>query len=66
MTLHFDYCPIASERDNYSEGSSVPVVRRWVWSGNRTFQKVASLMVTFWIVAFLHSGSKQLMLLILE
>ena len=38
-----------------SEGSSVPVVSRWLWPGNRTFLKVVGMVVTWWIVAFLHS-----------
>ena len=36
--------------------SSVPVVSRWLWSGNRTFLKVASMEVTWWILAFLRSN----------
>ena len=38
-----------------SEGSSVPVVSRWLWPVNRTFLEVASMVVTWWIVAFLRS-----------
>ena len=49
MTRHFDYFPSASE----SEGSSAPVVRRLLKPGNRTFLEVASMVVTWWIVAFL-------------
>ena len=37
-----------------SEGSSVPVVSRWLWLGNRTFLELASMVVTWWIVAFLR------------
>ena len=48
MTWHFDYHPSASE-------SSVPVVGRWLWPGNRTFLQVASMVVTWWIVGFLCS-----------
>ena len=43
------------EGENLSEGSSVPVVSRWLWPGNWTFLKVASMVVTWWIVAFLLS-----------
>ena len=35
-----------------SEGSLVPVVRRWLWPGNRTFLEVASTVVTWRIVVF--------------
>ena len=38
--------------DIQSVGSSVPVVSRWLWPGNRTFLVVASTVVTWWIVAF--------------
>ena len=41
--------------NNESEGSSVPVVSRWLWPGNGTFLEVASVVVTWWRVAFLHS-----------
>ena len=34
---------------------SVPVVSRQLWPRNRTFLAVASMVVTWWIVAFLHS-----------
>ena len=36
-------------------GSSVQVVSRWLGPGNRTFLEVASMVVTWWIVVFLHS-----------
>ena len=36
--------------DNQSEGSSVPVVSRWLGPGNKTFLEVASMVVTWWIV----------------
>ena len=52
MTLHFNHHP----HDNRSIWSSVPVVSRWLWPGNRTFLDVASMVVTWWIVAFLHSA----------
>ena len=41
--------------DNQSVGSSVPVVSRWLWPWNRTFLEVANMVVTWQIVAFLHS-----------
>ena len=50
-----DYRPSACEGDNWSEESSVPVITRWLWSGNRTFLEVVTKVVTCWIVAFLHS-----------
>ena len=37
------------------EGSSIPVVSRWLWPGSRTFLEVASMVVTWWIVAFSSS-----------
>ena len=42
-----------------SKGSSVPVVSRWLGPGNRTFLEVASIVVAWWIVAFLHSVTVQ-------
>ena len=44
MTLH--------SGDNQTVRSSVPVVSRRLWPGNMTFFKVASMVVTSWIVAF--------------
>ena len=41
--------------DNQSVRSSAPVVSRWLWPGNRTFLEVASVVVTWWIMAFLHT-----------
>ena len=38
-------------------GSAAPVVSRWLWPGNRTFLEVASMVATWWIVAFLRSVS---------
>ena len=40
---------------NQTAESSVPVVSRRLWPGNRTFSEVVSIVVTWWIVAFLHS-----------
>ena len=34
--------------------SSATVVSRWLWPGNRTFLEVASIVVSWWIVAFLR------------
>ena len=53
--VHFDYHPSTSECGNKSEGSSAPVVSRWLWPGNRTFLEVASMVTTWWILAFLSS-----------
>ena len=41
--------------DNKSIGSSVPVVSRWLWREKHTFLEVAIMVVTWWIMAFLHS-----------
>ena len=41
--------------NNQSVGSLLPVVSRWLWPGNRPFSEVASMVVTWWVVAFLHS-----------
>ena len=41
-----------------SEGSSVPVVSGWLWSGKKTFLDVAGMVVTWWILAFLRSGDQ--------
>ena len=50
---HFNYCLSASE---WSEGSSVPVITRWLWPGNRAFLEVANMVVTWRITAFWHTG----------
>ena len=42
--------------DNQSGGSSALVVSRWLWPGNKTFLEVASMVVTWWVLAFLPSG----------
>ena len=57
LTLHFNYHPCWCLCDNQSVGSSVPVVSRWLWPGNRTFLEVASMMVTWWIMAFSRSAA---------
>ena len=38
--------------NNRNVGSSALVVSRWLGPGNRTFLEVASMVVTWWIVAF--------------
>ena len=38
-----------------SERSSIPVVSRWLCPGTKTFVEVASMVVTWWIVACLCS-----------
>ena len=43
--------------DNQRIRSSVLVVRRWLLPGNRTLLEVASMVVTWLIVAFLRSDS---------
>ena len=57
--LSIDQTPLMQSRwhsvDNQSVGSSVPVVSRWLWPRNRIFLEVASMVVTRWIAAFLHS-----------
>ena len=40
---------------SWSVGSSVLVVSRWLWPGNRTLLEKASMVVTWWIVACLFS-----------
>ena len=42
-------------RVSVSEGLSVLVVIRWLLLRNRTFLEVANMVVTWWIVAFMHS-----------
>ena len=58
MTLHSDYHPRWCSGDNQSVRSSVKVVSTWLWSENRTFWEVASMVVTWWIVAFLGNVSQ--------
>ena len=54
MTLHFNYHSRWQSGDNQSVRSSAPVVSRWLWPGNRTSLEVASMVVTWWIAAFLR------------
>ena len=56
MIWHLNYHPSASKGNNWSEGSSAPVVSRWLGPGNRTFLEVESMVVTWWIVLFLPSA----------
>ena len=39
--------------NNQSVGSSALLVSRWLWPGTRTFLEQASMVVSWWIVAFL-------------
>ena len=56
MTRHFNYHPCWHSGNNQSVGSSVPVVSRWLGPESRTFLEVASMVVTWSIVAFLRSA----------
>ena len=38
--------------NNQNVGLSVPVVSRWLWPENRAFLEVASMVVTWWTMAF--------------
>ena len=55
MTWNFNYPPHCRSGNNQSVRSSVPVVGRWLWPGNRTYLEVTSVVVTSWIVACLRS-----------
>ena len=56
ISSHADSYTWMTQINNFqSVGSSVPVVSKWLWPGNRTFLEVASMVVTWWIVAFLRS-----------
>ena len=54
ITLHSNCHSCWRSGDNQS-GSSTRVISRWLGPGNRTFLEVASMVVTWWIVAFLCS-----------
>ena len=41
--------------DNQSVGSSAQMLNKWLGPGNRTFLEVDSVVVSWWIVAFLSS-----------
>ena len=55
MTRHFDYCPSASEGDNQSVGSSAPVVSRCFPGGYNVKLYISRGMLSWWLLAFLHS-----------
>ena len=57
MSFHFNYHPRWFLGDNQSARSCAPVASKWLWPGNRTFLEVASMVVTWWIVAFWPSAS---------
>ena len=52
MIWHFNYHPHQCSGNNQSVTSSVPVVYIRLWPRNRTFLEEASMVVTWWIVAF--------------
>ena len=52
MTLLFNYHLHWHLGNNQSVKSSVAVVSRWLWPGKRTFLKVFSMVIAWWIVAF--------------
>ena len=54
MTLYLNYHPRCHSVDDQSVGSSAPVVSRWLGPGNRLRLEVDSMVVSWWIVAFLH------------
>ena len=56
MTRHFDYCPIASEGDNQSVGSSAPVVSRCFPGGYNVKLYISRGRLAWWLLAFLHSA----------
>ena len=57
MTRHFDYCPSASEGDNQSVRSSVPVISRCFPGGYSVKLYISRGRLAWWLLAFLHSGS---------
>ena len=46
LTTRTDDCSLTGARAIISVGSSVPVVSRWLWPGNRTFLEVASMVLS--------------------
>ena len=52
--------------DNHSVRSSAPVVNRWLWPANRTFLEVDSMVVSWWIVAFLSCDSSRILVITLS
>ena len=55
MTQHFDSHPRWRLGNNQNVRSSALVVSRWLWPGNKTVLEVASMVGTWWTVAFLQS-----------
>ena len=55
ITLHFDYCPSASEGDNQSVRSSAPVVSRCFPGGYNVKLYISRGRLAWWLLAFLHS-----------
>ena len=64
MTRHFDYDPHLCSGNNQSVGLSVPKVSRLLRPGNRIFLEVASMVTTWWIVAFLCSDDRYIIMLV--
>ena len=64
LTTGTDDSSLTGARAIISVGSSAPVVSRWIRPGNRTFLEVASVVITWWIVAFL-SGAMSLQSLLM-
>ena len=58
MTRHFDYCPSACEGDNQSVRSSAPMVSRCFPGGYNVKLYISRGRLAWWLLAFLHSGSK--------
>ena len=58
MTRHFDYCPITSEGDNQSVGSSAPVVSRCFPGGYNLKLYISRGRLAWWLLTFLHSVIK--------
>ena len=56
MTRHFPYCQSASEGDNQSVRSSVPVVSRCFQGGYNVKLYISRGRLAWWLLAFLHSG----------
>ena len=56
MTRHFDYCLSASEGDNQSVRSSAQVVSRCFPGGYNVKLYISRGRLTWWLLAFLHSG----------
>ena len=66
MTLRFTYHLCWRSGSNQSVRLSTPVVSSLLWPGSSTFLDMASMVVTWWIVAFLPSGSIELATLLME